>query len=67
MDIYENPLSPRFMNTPYWASIHIDGRVIARARDASKSRDSVLNCFNRSEILEATRPYRCRVVCQISK
>ena len=37
------------------------------SREASKPRDSVLDCFTRSEIWQATRQQRCRDACHISE
>ena len=42
------------------------GRLIARSREVSKSRDFGLDISNRSEIWQAPRQQRCQDVCQIS-
>ena len=49
-------------------SIHseADGRLTARAYEVSKSQDSGVDFFNRSEIWRASRQQFCRVACHIS-
>ena len=50
------------------ASIHYaDGRLSARSREVSKSRDLGLNFSNRFEIWLAPRQHRCWDACQISE
>ena len=50
------------------ASIHqADGRLTARSRKFSKSRDSCLDITNRFEIWQAPRQRGCRDACQISE